>query len=464
MSELISLKFYRKSNLMLLALLWLAPPSLQGASTDDPFDQNQLYKEGDLSPGLHQDSSKHAMRVDFTCERNEVFLQNEGLALGPSTTCEESLVYSSREKHKENLMVSVEKSRTSNTEDIEDTFGFSSESVKFVVRSQVFEWLKTTIMHYEAESDNDKPYRFNAGYAQLSRSPLQLTYGYEEDESSRMNILYGNHSIGQGSSSVDLVAYGGLVSLEREFSRQNIDRQDNKVMGALQINLKEEDLSLIVGGAKELGGPVSHMIGVHGSLWGDKKNEMLTICRVRKSLDVHKKERKTEFCMVQISLGDERLTGRGRYVKLLGTFFPGLGKSTKIVNGSSLSDNPSANSIESPLALPRWQFVATKTKIEVLDGVDLKVESVELVRSFDYSSANIHKPYVSIDYGSNNNLYFDQSVFSVRADKPQEEVGLSFGWGMGESNRSWDTQVRVGWDVHQDKPSVFLSISKPFYP
>jgi len=406
-----------------------------------------------------------ASKVEFTCSRRTLWLEGEDIKLGSSRECEQSVVYSLSENHREKFMVSVNAGQAQNSQAIDDTFGLSEETVTAVVKARVLPWLRTTLVHYQARPPGgDKPYRFTAGYGTISGLeglPLDLTIGREVDDSSDLEIGYVKKNLGSASDPVSVSLYGGASRYQQEF-RSGAERTDHKWMSAVQVNLNGIDQSMIVGVGKDTNGPTSHMVGFHGSMMGDKRNEWTTLCRVRRSLDARSTVRKTEFCIVHIGFGNERMAGRGRYMDLLGTFAPGLIKPTRIVNGTTLSDNPNSASVGSRTDRPKWEFAATKTDVEIIDGVTLNIESVELYRSFHGQFRQINDPYVGVSYMGTNNLYFNNSRGALEDTKPRREMSLVFGGGFGKRPGEWDAEVRIGWDMRRREPVIGLAVSRLF--
>ncbi len=449
------------------ALLWVGADPHETYDHDDHLWWNDPLWEELWDPDKAE-GARASGKVELSCSRRELWLEGEDIKLGRSQECEQGLVYALTEGRGEKFSLSVSHRKADNSQAIDDTFGLSEEILTGLVRARILPWLRTTLVHYQARPPGPgETFKFWAGYGVISGLegfPVDsLTVGTERDNSSTLDIGYFQKKLGPQQGPVNASVYGGVSRLDQTF-RSGLDRTDNKWLAAVQMNFHEVDQSVILGGGFEPGGPSSHLWGLHGSLFKDQRNEWTTLCRVRRSLDSRDQVRKTEFCIVHIGLGDPRLAGRGRYVDFLGTFVPGMIKPTRIVNNSTLGENPNVPTVRSLTQRAKWNFVATQTDVEVTDQAGLRIESMEFYRSFLGQSFGdiFDDPYVGLSYMGTNSLYFDEQSVSLENTDIRREISLILGAAFGRRPGKWETEVRMGYDTRHREPVFRGSLHRFF--
>ena len=410
--------------------------------------------------------AQSSTRFDFACSKRQLWFEGQDIRLGDSTSCDEKVIYTLKENHREKFAAALSLNQMNNDQPIDDTLGLNEKTINATIRGQVLPSLQLTLQHYEAEAPGtNEPYKLTSFYSTVSNThlPFNLTLGQERDSTSNLKIGYITQPLGRGENPVNGTLYAGGTSYDREFPYTNVRRTDRKWLGAIQLNLNRIDQSIILGASKETkDGPVSQMLGFHGAL-SNPTNEWTTLCRVRRSRDSRENMRATEFCLVQISIGNEGLRGRGRYVNFLGVFVPGLGRVTRIVNNNQLDENGSNSNTRPLVDRPKWEFIGTHTLVEITDNAQLEVRSLELYHSNqDREFYGVKSPYSGIVYTGMNNLYADYSAGapSLRNTDPREEVALAIGGGVGPDTNSWNFEFRIGRNINHNTPVFGLLISK----
>ncbi|MCB0389675.1 MAG: hypothetical protein KDD58_00220 [Bdellovibrionales bacterium] len=408
---------------------------------------------------------QESFKIEYSCEKQKIYQESQSLLLGSSQECKQEIIYLLQRKHRELLTLSFLQTNAHRDTNIYDQFGLSKRATKTVARARVLPWLKLTAMHFTDENLQKDPYRLISGYMNISNQtdfPIEINYGYEEDSKSKLNILYGKKNFGILKDSTSLSLYVGGLILDQKF-RKNIEREDNRYFSALQFNFNQIDQSIILGGGKEDNGPHSYLFGLHGSVLGNVANEWMSLCRVKKNRNSKGSPLKTRFCILSVSIENKNLK-RGRYTDFLGVFTPGMIKPTRIVNGSTLNENPTSATTRSYLDRPLWELTASTTEVEVSENENLYLSLVGINRSFKSDVLFARHPFFGISLEINNHIYFDRKSFKVKADDNKKVLNTNFGFGLGsgKGDNSWALGASIGFDIKNADPILQFVLSKRF--
>lgn len=381
------------------------------------------------APARTSPVSSRGGHLTVGCGRETFFLESR--SLGGQSDCQEALYY----QVGRDFRVSLEHTNAAFDPRITKSFGRTQESTAFSLRAKVLPFATLSAVLRSQKSASGAGYDAQGLYIDLQNgSPFseapRLTLGGETDNTSNLLIATVRQKRG------DVALYGGASSYRQRFTN-NMERTDGRYAGAIQVFLPK-DQTAIVGYGRAEDGASSRLAGISGSFGSSKTNEWFAVCRRRGARDSGGVERATDHCMVHVALD-----GDGHYVFLLGEFFPGLLKSSKIVDNSNVTDwRPSAS--KTLTEKPYWSFSVAHTAVAMTDTLGLVMDSVAVTHRFS-QSGGVGSPYASLALNETEEPYFDPIKRKMRQAK-ERIISLAVGAGFNvfdDSKRPLEGELTV---------------------